>query len=66
MPISSLPTSKGTATSHLLLDQFRSSAAERKTEYGPHDGRHMAALHAPALAAPPSSLLGDDAGITDY
>lgn len=39
---------------------------ERKTEYGPHNGGQMAALHAPALAAPPSLLLGDDAGITDY
>jgi hypothetical protein len=40
---------------------------ERKTEYGPHNGRQMvAALHAPALAAPPLLLLGDDAGITDY
>jgi hypothetical protein len=54
----------------VLLDQCsgeRQRETETETEYGPHNGRQMAALHAPALAAPPSLLLGDDdVGITDY
>ncbi len=64
------PLQQGTATSHVLLDQCsgeRQRETETETEYGPHNGRQMAALHAPALAAPPSLLLGDDdVGITDY
>jgi hypothetical protein len=62
------PLQQGSATSHVLLDQCSGERErERKTEYGPQNGRQLEALHAPALAAPPSLLLGDDdVGITDY